>query len=266
MFEGTIIGQYVPGESVVHRLDPRTKLIITIIMMTVVFMASSGWGLALGVGVIFFLIWLTGIPLSIYLRGVRSFRILIIITFGFQLFLVPGEPLLQWNFIHISREGLTLGGLMALRLVVVLLLAQFLTFTTSPMALIDGIEKLLSPLHKVGVPAHEMAMVMSIALRFIPIFFMEADRIIRAQVSRGADFESGNVITRLKPLTSIIVPLFIKAFQRADDLALAMEVRGYQGGEGRTRLREIRLRRLDLLFLSAGLVVALGIRLIEVYA
>ena len=166
--------------------------------MTVVFMASSGWGLALSVGVIFSYLadWN---PLSIYLRGIRSFRILIIITFGLQLFLVPGEPLLQWNFIHISREGLTLGGLMALRLVVVLLLAQFLTFTTSPMALFDGIEKLLSPLNKVGVPAHEMAMVMSIALRFIPIFFMEADRIIRAQVSRGADFESGNVITRLKP-------------------------------------------------------------------
>lgn len=261
MFTGVTIGQYVPVESVIHNLDPRTKLLLTLIAMVAVLAAGSGWGLVLVTGCIAILVFLTRVPWLLYFRGMKPLFILVAVNFLIQLFMVPGEPLLQWRLVTITRQGLTLALVMTARLVLLFIIAQLLTFTTSPVSLIDGIERLLSPLRRLGVPAHELAMVMSIALRFIPVFYEESEKIVKAQVSRGADFESGNLITRARNLSSVLVPLFIKALRRADDLALAMEVRCYAGGEGRTRLRELRMREADYLFLAGALLAAVGVRL-----
>jgi energy-coupling factor transport system permease protein len=193
-----------------------------------------------------------------YLRGIKPLLILTVITVAFQVFLVPGTPVFHWWLLTITDNGLTQGVLMAYRLLVIYLLAQLLTFTTSPMQLTDGLEKTLRPLAGIGVPAHELAMIMTIALRFIPVLFEESDKIVKAQLSRGANLQSGWLKGR-NSLVSILVPLLNRAFQRADDLALAMEARCYTGGEGRTRLHESRMGSNDfLIMLATGGILALA--------
>ncbi len=249
MMNSFTFGQYIPGQSLIHSLDPRTKLFSVVIMMAAVLAVNTLTGVlitALFTGVF---VGLTRVPVTIYFRGMRPLIILVVITAAFQVFLVPGEVIWRWWIFSITDNGIEMGALMSYRLVMVFVLAQLLTLTTSPLQLTDGLERILRPFSRVGFPAHELAMIMTIALRFIPVFFEEGSKIILAQVSRGADFQGG-WLKSARNLIAIMVPLFVQAFRRADDLALAMESRCYTGGEGRTRLHEIAMSRTDYLVMA----------------
>jgi len=239
------IGQYVPGDSFVHRLDARTKLITTLMLITVLFLVNTFMGYALTGLLVFVSIGVSRLPVRFVIRGIRPLVIIILLTLALQLFMTPGEVIISLGPLDITREGLTRGAMIGARLILLIMGTSVLTLTTSPIELTDGIEKLLGPGKRVGVPAHELAMMMTIALRFIPTLLQEADRIMKAQMARGADFESGHLVQRARNLVPLLVPLFISAFRRADDLAEAMEARCYRGGEGRTKLRQSILRAGD---------------------
>jgi energy-coupling factor transport system permease protein len=248
------LGQFFPGDSPLHRLDPRTKLLLTLAMIVGVFLAGSFPAYALFFVFIFGAALLSRIPIKLMLKGIKAVYFIIALTFVLNAFFGAGETVLfKWRFVTITQEGLRVAIFMALRLVLLVFGTQLLTLTTSPIALTDGLERLFSPLAKIGFPAHEMAMMMSIALRFIPTLIEEADKIMKAQTARGADFETGNLVARAKAMIPLLVPLFVSAFRRADELALAMEARCYRGGAHRTRLRVLRYTALDL---YAGLVMA----------
>lgn len=252
------LGQYYPVDSFVHRLDPRTKILLTILMIIAVFMVHSLLGYALVLGFVYLSARVANVPFKMLMRGIKPLRIILILTFLLNLFFSNGTtPLVDWWIFHISREGLSQAVHYSLRLIFLVLGTSLMTLTTSPIALSDGIELLLSPLKKLHFPAHELAMMMSIALRFIPTLMEEADKIMKAQMARGADFESGNLITRAKAMIPLLVPLFVSAFRRAGDLAMAMEARCYHGGENRTRLRKLEITRNDYLAAAvmAGLLV-----------
>lgn len=251
-------GQYIPGESFVHSLDPRAKLYLVVVTMAAVLGVKTLTGVivtALFTGIF---ILSARVPLMIYWRGMRPLIIVVAITAAFQVFLIPGEVVFRWWIFSVSDTGIQMGALMTYRLVMVFILAEMLTFTTSPLQLADGLERTLRPLSKIGVPAHELSMIMTIALRFIPVFFEEGEKIIMAQISRGADFRGG-WIKSLRNLVSIIVPLFMRALGRADELALAMESRCYTGGEGRTRLHEIAMSPADygVIAVTTGMALAI---------
>ncbi len=246
MMQNMTLGQYYPVDSWVHRLDPRTKILLTIAMIVAVFMVHSLVGYGLILVFMYFVSKLAKVPFKMLLRGVKPLRFILVLTFLLNLFFSNGEtPLLDWKFIHITREGLSQAVHYSLRLVFLVLGTSLMTLTTSPIALSDGIELLLSPLKKIHFPAHELAMMMSIALRFIPTLMEEADKIMKAQMARGADFETGNLIARAKAMIPLLVPLFVSAFRRAGELAMAMEARCYHGGEHRTRLRVLKITRND---------------------
>ncbi|MGE5483009.1 MAG: energy-coupling factor transporter transmembrane component T family protein [Bacteroidota bacterium] len=252
------IGQYLPGESPVHRLDPRTKIIWTLLWMTALFGVASfagylSFAVFLGVALA-----LARIPAWAVWRGIRPLLYLILFTAFFNLFATPGELVARLGPFSITRAGLAAAGLVTARLLLLIAGASILTLTTSPLALSDGIEALLWPLRRIGVPAHELAMMMGIALRFIPTLLEEAERIMKAQKARGADFESGNLWQRVRSLVPILVPLFVSAFRRADELAVAMEARAYRGGEGRTHLRELHFQPIDGLWMAVSLVWLAG--------
>lgn len=252
------LGQYVPGSSPVHRLDPRTKLLGATAFVALLF-AARGLAGYLAVTVFALLVvLLSAIPVSYLLRGLRPLLFLLLLTLVLQVFLTPGTPIWHWRFLVATREGLAQGIFLGYRLVLLVFVTSLLTLTTSPIALTDGLERLLSPFKRFGVPAHELAMMMTIALRFIPTLLEEADKIMKAQMARGADFESGNPIQRVRGLVPLLVPLFVGAFRRADELAMAMEARCYRGGEGRTRLKQLRFSGLDLgaLLVFAALTAA----------
>lgn len=247
MLKDITLGQYMPGNSFIHRLDPRTKILLTLLYIVMVFCVSSP------VWYIFPLIYivlcakLSGIHARQLLSSVKPLRFLLVLTFVLNLFFSAGSTtLFQWGFLRISKEGLLTAVHFSMRLIFLVTGTAVLTLTTSPIALCDGIESLLKPLAKIGFPAHELAMMMSIALRFIPTLTEEADKIQKAQMARGADFESGNLIKRAKAMIPLLVPLFVSAFRRAGDLAMAMESRCYHGGEGRTRLRVLKYQKYDL--------------------
>lgn len=251
---GTTFGQYIPQESAVHSLDPRTKIFLVVVLMIATMMIDSYLGgliIALFTGTIMLA---ARIDPGWYWKGSRPLLILIFITAAFQIFLTPGQVLARWWIVTITLPGLKIGLLMAYRLLMLYLLAQLLTRTTSPMQLADGMEMILKPLKRLGLPVHETAMIMMIALRFIPVFFEEAEKVIQAQQSRGAELE-GASFSQVRNMVSIMVPLFLRAFRRADELAVAMEVRCYSGGEGRTRLHEIQMKNADYLvmLLTTGL-------------
>ncbi|MBR5613752.1 MAG: energy-coupling factor transporter transmembrane protein EcfT [Clostridia bacterium] len=246
MFKDITLGQYFPGHSFIHRLDPRTKILAVIIYITSIFCIKSFLGYAVLAAFTVLCVLSSKIPFKFVLKGLKPIMIFVIITAIFNLFLTDGKILVRWSFITITYEGVRLAIFMVLRLFFLVLGTSILTLTTSPIALTDGIEYLLSPLKKVGVPAHELAMMMTIALRFVPTLLEETDKIIKAQTARGADFESGNLINRAKAMIPILIPLFISAFRRADDLAVAMECRCYRGGENRTRLRELKMKKGDV--------------------
>ncbi|MDO4632239.1 MAG: energy-coupling factor transporter transmembrane component T [Eubacteriales bacterium] len=245
MIRDITIGQYYPADSVIHRLDPRTKLVGTLVFIISLFMFRSF--AAYGVSVLFLagVIRASKVPFKFLIRGMKSIMVLLLITVAFNLFMIPGETLVQVWKLKITDEGLYTAIYMAVRLSFLIIGSSIMTLTTTPNQLTDGLEKGLRPLNKVNVPVHEVAMMMSIALRFIPILLEETDKIMKAQTARGADFDEGGLIQKAKGMVPLLVPLFVSAFRRANDLAMAMEARGYHGGEGRTKMRPLHYEKRD---------------------
>ena len=260
MLSEITLGQYFPGNSFVHRLDPRTKILATLIYIVAIFLADTP--IAYGILVAFagLVIGVSRLPVALLFKSFIPIWIIILITMVIHMFTAPGEKVLfSWTIFKITEEGLILGSKMALRLILLLLFSSVLTFTTSPIVLTDGIEKLLRPFKCIGVPAHELAMMMTIALRFIPTLLEETDRIMKAQTARGADFSSGNLLERAKNMLPLLVPLFVSAFRRAEELAIAMESRCYRGGEGRTSMHELAYKGIDYTAFAAVICLAVGL-------
>ena len=248
-----VVGQYIPIDSPIHRLDPRAKIIFAGVAIIELFLIK-GWLAFLLVGIMVgSLVSLAHVPFGYLLRSLKPILFLLVLTLVLHIFFTPGEYVYERGFIHISMAGLQRGIFIVVRLCLLIMVTSLLTLTTSPVELTDGIEYLLSPFRRWGFPAHELAMMMTIAIRFIPTLLEEADRIMKAQKARGMDFESGNFIQRARNLVPLLVPLFINSFKRADELAIAMESRCYRGGEGRTRLRVLIMTFYDCLFLVVSL-------------
>ncbi len=265
VFRSVTIGQYYPGESALHRLDPRFKIALVALYITALFVAQGWIGYALMIAISITAIVLSTIPWRMLVRGLRPILWILAFTMVIHIFTTKGGTLLwSWRSVTIYSEGLRQGIVMAIRLVLLILTTSLLTLTTTPIALTDGLERLLNPLRVIGLPAHELAMMMTIALRFIPTLIEEADKIMKAQMARGADFDSGGLIDRAKSLIPLLVPLFISAFRRADELAMAMEARCYRGGENRTRMKQLVAQARDWFALSIGIAlvaVVIGLRL-----
>ena len=245
MIRDITLGQYYPGESWVHKLDPRIKILGTFGFIISLFIVKDFIGFAVVVIALAITIKISKVPLNFILKGLKPVFIIIIFTFILNMFMVRGETLITIGFLTISKEGLRTAIFMAFRLVLLIIGSSILTLTTKPISLTDGIETLLNPLKKIGIPSHELAMMMTIALRFIPTLLDETDKIMKAQMARGADFESGNILRRAKSLIPLLVPLFISAFRIAQDLAMAMEARCYRGGKDRTRMHKMELQKRD---------------------
>lgn len=245
MLRDITIGQYYPADSVIHKLDPRVKLLAAVIYVISLFTFRSILGFAVITAALLGMIVLSKVPFHFMVKGLKAIVIILIITAVFNLFLTPGEVLVEIWKLKITKAGLKSAVFMAVRLIYLILGTSTLTLTTTPNQLTDGMEKALAPLNKIRVPVHEIAMMMSIALRFIPILIEETDKIMKAQIARGADFESGNLIKKAKAMVPLLVPLFISAFRRANDLAMAMEARCYNGGSGRTKMKPLRYKKAD---------------------
>jgi energy-coupling factor transport system permease protein len=261
MMDSIIIGKYVPGYSLIHRMDPRSKLVMIFVFVFIVFLANNFLTyMVLGLFTLV-IVLLTKLPIRFLLRGLRPVLWIILFTFILHLFVTKeGEILLELGYFRIYEEGLKQGVYISLRFLYLILMTTILTLTTTPIEITDGMESLLAPFKKLGLPVHELALMMSISLRFIPTLMEETDKILKAQMARGVDFASGPVKDRLKAVVPLLVPLFISAFKRAEELATAMEARGYKGGEGRTKLRQLKWGFLDTSVLT--LLVALGLVLI----
>ena len=261
MLRDITLGQFYPAKSVLHRLDPRTKFVGTLIFIVSVFLFNTFPGY--GVATLFLagMIALSRVPGKFIFKGLKAIFMILLITVIFNIVLTPGEVLWSWGFLKITKEGLVLAGRMAIRLTYLVIGSSVMTLTTTPNQLTDGLERLLRPLNKVHVPVHEIAMMMSIALRFIPILMEETDKIMKAQIARGADFENGNIIQKAKNMIPLLVPLFISAFRRANDLAMAMEARCYHGGDDRTQMKPLHYEKRDyvaygMLFVYLGIAIA----------
>ena len=267
MLKDITLGQYFPGQSVIHRLDPRTKLTMLVVYIVALFLAE-GW-VSYGLVFVFLavVIRLSTIPLKSILRGMKPLVMILIFTGVLNLFFTQdGEVLVKFWVLTVTSGGLSRALMMMARILMLISGTFLLTYTTSPIALTDGLEALMTPLKKVGVPVHELSMMMCIALRFIPTLIEETDKIMSAQKARGADFESGSLTDRAKALIPILVPLFISAFRRADELATAMECRCYQGGEGRTKMKQLHYHREDFLSYCAGAVLLVSVIVLKTFA
>jgi len=254
-FNHLTFGQYVPSESIVHSLDPRCKIISVLVLLTGIFVVKHPavfalWGILLGC-----IAASARLPFRLVLRSAKPVLILVLFTASIHIFFTEGDPLFQAGFLRITRQGLVMAAYMGLRLLFLVLFASFLTLTTRPMELADGLERLFSPFVRFGFPAHELAMMMTIALRFIPTLLDETDRIMRAQLARGASFDRGGLWKRLKAFLPVLIPLFVIVFQRAEDLAVAMEARCYRGGAGRTRMNPLSWKKKDTAALGAVLAL-----------
>lgn len=261
MIRDITLGQYYPEQSVIHRLDARTKILGTLLYIIEIFLVNSFAGFGLVILALGVLIGISRVPVRFIFKGLKAVVFIILLTFVLNLFMFDGTVLWHWKFLTITYEGLYRSCFMALRLILLIIGTSMLTLTTKPMELTDGLEKLLKPFSRFGLPSHEIALMMSIALRFIPTLLEETDKIMKAQQARGADFESGNLIQRVKNMIPILIPLFVGSFRIAQDLALAMEARCYHGGVGRTRMKEIVFDRRDgvagvLLAVFLGIVIA----------
>lgn len=254
MLKDITIGQYFPGKSVIHRLDPRFKIIITAVFITMLFSADNFLGLTVGTVFLLVSFLLSDIPLKLMMKSLKPIVPIILFTTVLNLFFLDGVTFVKLGFIKITYEGLETSAFMIIRIIALIMGSSLLTYTTSPITLTDAIERLLSPLRKIKLPVHELAMMMTIALRFIPTLIEETDKIMSAQKARGADMESGSLLQRAKALTPILIPLFVSAFRRAEELALAMECRCYHGGEGRTRLRQLKSGAADYTALGISIV------------
>ena len=263
MIRDITIGQYYPVNSILHRLDPRTKIMCTIFYLISLFLFDNIYGYLVATVFLVTIIGLSKVPIRYIVKGLKPILMLLMITLVFNLFLTKtGKTLWEFHFLAITDEGLKTALFMALRLIYLILGSSLMTFTTTPNSLTDGIEKLLWPFRKIKLPVHEIAMMMSIALRFIPILLEETDKIMKAQIARGADLERGNIIQRAKAMIPILVPLFVSAFRRATDLAMAMEARCYRGGDGRTKMKPLVYRKKDylayavtILYVAAAVVI-----------
>lgn len=256
MLKDITFGQYYPGDSVIHKMDPRMKLILIIVYIVMLFLADGIIPLMLGVFVTLFAYALSKLSFKLVWRCVKPILPIVIFTALLNIFFVEGEPVFEWKFISISERGIVTAVLMCVRIISLIAGTSLLTYTTTPIALTDGLERLMKPLTKIKVPVHELSMMMTIALRFIPTLIDETGRIIAAQKARGADMDSGNAIQKAKALVPVLIPLFVSAFRRADELALAMECRCYRGGEGRTRLKQLSISARDwaaAVFMAAAL-------------
>jgi len=265
MLRDITLGQYYPVDSVLHRMDPRTKLFGTMVYIVSLFVADHMLVYAASALFLVLAIRLSKVPVKFMVRGLKSIVILLLISVSFNLFLTPGTPIFKIGFLQMTWEGVEFAALMAIRLIFLVLGSTILTLTTTPNQLTDGLEKSLGFLRKVGVPVHEVSMMMSIALRFIPILIEETDKIMKAQMARGADFESGNLIQKAKAMVPLLVPLFISAFRRATDLAMAMEARCYRGGDGRTKMKPLRYEARDRVAYAVCVVylaVVIGMKII----
>ncbi len=256
------IGQYYPGDSPVHRMDPRMKLVLSFAYVVMLFLAGDFASLGVGAAFLLLAYPLSRVPVRVIWRSVKPVVPIVLFTGLLNMFFIQGDILWQWRFIAVTRQGLAAGALMGARILLLIAGTSLLTYTTSPITLTDGIEQLFSPLKKVGAPVHEIAMMMTITLRFIPTLIEETDKIMSAQKARGADMDSGGLLRRVRALLPILIPLFVSAFRRAEELALAMECRCYHGGEGRTRMRSLRMGAVDMmgaalltLFLAATVIV-----------
>ena len=247
MIRDITLGQYYQTDSVVHRLDPRVKLIATLLFICSLFVVNQAAGYVVAVVFLALAIRLSHVPFRFMVRGMRAILFLLVLTFGFNLFLTPGEAVFQVWKLTVTREGITMAVKMAVRLSLLIIGSSVMTLTTTPNNLTDGLERLLKPLQKLRVPVHEIAMMMSIALLFIPILLEETDKIMKAQTARGASFDEGNLLQRAKSMVPLLVPLFISAFRRANDLAMAMEARCYRGGDGRTKMKPLHYEKRDYL-------------------
>lgn len=252
MLKDITIGQYVKGDSILHRLDPRTKIFGMLAIMVALFFVNNWIGLVYAAVVVFAVLFASQVPLKFYIRGVKPLRWILLFTAAIQIFLTPGEIIWQWGILHITAEGVRLAIFMCVRLMLLVMTTSVLTLTTTPIVLTDAVENLLSPFKRIGVPAHELAMMMTIALRFIPLLADETEKIMAAQKARGAAFDEGGLMDRARALLPILVPLFLSAINRASELAMAMEARCYHGGEGRTRLHELHYENRDRV---AGILV-----------
>jgi len=256
-------GQYLPADSIIHRMDPRAKILGMVLLLTGVFIVNSLNTFIVWFAVLTVITFMSKLPFKVILRSAKPVIILVIFTACIHLFLTDGEILFKAGFLKITDEGLRMGIYMAMRLLLLVLFASLLTLTTTPMELADGLEKLFSPLKVVGFPAHELAMMMTIALRFIPTLLDETDRIMKAQLARGADLDRGSIFKRLKAFIPVLVPLFVIVFQRAEDLALAMESRCYKGGKGRTRMKPLKWNFHDSLAFCVLIAVVTAVVMID---
>ena len=266
MLKDITLGQYFPGDTVVHRLDPRTKLLLVIVYIVALFLCK--WFVSYAVALAFLVtaIALSRIRLKALFKGLKPLIIIIIFTALLNLFYSEGRVLVEFWIFKITYEGIKNAFFLVLRIMMLVMGTFLLTYTTSPIALTDGLESLLSPLKKIRFPVHELAMMMSIALRFIPTLIEETDKIISAQKARGADFETGNIFRRAKALIPILVPLFVSAFRRADELATAMECRCYHGGKGRTKLKQLHYRGRDVIALLLGALLLAAVIVLRQFA
>lgn len=253
------LGQYFPGSTLIHRLDPRAKLLFTICYIVALFLAKRLSAYLVLIVILAVCVAISKIKPAALFRGMKPVLFLIIITGLLNLFYTSGDPIWQWGFLKITVEGIWAAVYMILRITMLIVCTFLLTYTTSPIMLTDGLENLLGPLKKIKVPVHELSMMMSIALRFIPTLIEETDKIMSAQRARGADFDTGNLFQKAKAMVPLLVPLFVSAFRRADELAIAMECRCYHGGEGRTRLKQLKYAPKDVAALVLGLAMCVGI-------
>jgi energy-coupling factor transport system permease protein len=266
MIRDITIGQYYPANSILHRLDPRVKLASTIMYIISLFLFKSFYGYIVAAIFLFTVIKISKVPFGYIIKGLKAIIVILVFTSFFNLFFTPGETLWELGIIKITAEGLKTAVFMCIRLIFLIIGSSLMTFTTTPNQLTDGLEKGMRHLNKIKVPVHEIAMMMSIALRFIPILLEETDKIMKAQMARGADFETGGILKRAKNMIPLLVPLFVSAFRRANDLALAMEARCYRGGNGRSKMKPLKYKSSDFmgyLILLLYMAAVLTVRILE---
>ena len=266
MLKDITIGQYFPGKSVLHRLDPRMKILLTVGYIVMLFTVSNPLGLCVGILFLIFAYAISGIPPRMITKSLKPVIPIIIFTTVLNMFFVKGDPLFDWWIFHISRQGLLTAVVMTIRIICLIAGTSLLTYTTSPITLTDGLDRLMKPLKKVHFPVHELSMMMTIALRFIPTLIEETDKIMSAQKARGADLESGGIMQRARALVPILIPLFVSAFRRADELALAMECRCYRGDVGRTRMKQLHYSWQDGVAAALTIGCIAGVIMVNIFA
>ena len=264
MLKDITLGQYFPGNSLLHRFDPRSKILFTVLFIAAIFLCKGLVSYGITLLILLMMIGISKVQPRVFLKGMKPVVFIVVCTAILNLFYTSGTVLWSWGILKITEEGIWKAGFMVLRILMLIACTLLLTYTTSPILLTDGLEKLLRPLKKLNFPVHELSMMMSIALRFIPTLIQETDKIISAQKARGADFDSGNLIQKAKALIPILIPLFISSFRRAEELAIAMECRCYHGDEGRTSLRQLRYAGRDYGLIVFSIALCAGIVVLRV--